>query len=317
MDLIAALKSFVRVAQTGSFSAVASERGLTQPAISRQVSALEAHLGTRLVQRSTQAVTLTDEGRELLDRAQRLIDDAESLPFSIGAQRGKPTGRVRIALPVPLGLYLSSHLGPFLARHPGLSLDLVLRDGASNLIEEGLDCEIRLGPLDDSTMVARSIGMTKAYLVAAPAYLDAHPPLQHPHDLARHACLFYQRWGRDRTWWFGDARKGGGAAGDEIAVPIHGRIHSNNAGAVHRAVLAGQGIAVLSHLLVADDLAAGRLRHVLPDFPTRRFPIHVLYPSSRGLPPRTRVLIDYIAELLGNDPEMAPASGSFLDVPHT
>ncbi|KJV35692.1 LysR family transcriptional regulator [Luteibacter yeojuensis] len=310
MDLIAALRSFVRVAQTGSFSAVATERGVTQPAISRQVSALEDYLGARLVHRSTQAVTLTEEGRELLLPAQRLIDDAEDLPFNVGARRGRPAGRVRIALPVPLGLYLSSHLAPFLASYEGISVDLVLRDGVSNLIEEGLDCEIRLGPLEDSTLVARTIGQTKAYLVASPGYLEQHQPPAHPRDLEQHDCIFYQRWGRENVWWFSTPPAPGDVAGQDLAISVSGRIHSNNAGAVYRAALAGQGIALLSHLLVAEDLAAGRLLHVMPDYPTRRFPIHVVYPSKRSLPPRTRALIDYISGLLEDDPDMAMDAAS-------
>lgn len=305
MDLIAALKSFVRVAQTGSFSAVAAERGVTQPAVSRQVSSLEEYLGVQLVHRSTQAVTLTEEGRELMQPAQRLIDSADDLQFKIGAKQGKALGRVRLALPVPLGLYLSSHLAPFLSAHDGLSVDLVLRDGASNLIEEGLDCEIRLGPLEDSALIARTIGQTKAYLVASPDYLANHPPLVHPRDLEQHDCIFYQRWGRENVWWFNDERYADGAVSPDVAVPVCGRIRSNNAGAVHRAVLAGQGIALLSHLLVSEDIAADRLIHVLPAFPTRRFPIYVLYPSTRSLPARTRVLIDYITGLLENDPDMS------------
>ena len=143
MDLIAA---FLRVAETGSFSAVAAERGVTQPAVSRQVSALEDHLGTRLVQRSTQAVTLTEEGRELLVAAQQLVDSAEALRQMTASRRGKPMGRVRLAVPVPLGLYLSDKIGRLLTQYEELSVDLVLRDGVSDLIEEGLDLEVRIGP---------------------------------------------------------------------------------------------------------------------------------------------------------------------------
>jgi DNA-binding transcriptional LysR family regulator len=303
LDLVAALKSFVRVAQTGSFSAVANERGVTQPSVSRQVSALEEHLGTRLVQRSTQAVTLTDEGREFLAPAQRLIDDADALRLAVGARRGKPVGRVRVALPVPLGMHLSSHLGPLLGEHEELSVDLVLRDGTSNLIEDGLDIEIRLGPLDDSTMIARIIGQTKAYLVAAPSYLEKHPSLLHPRDLERHDCIVYQRWGRDDAWWFADSQAESEDAEPEVAITVRGRVHANNASAVHRAVLAGQGIALMSHLLVKDDIEAGRLRLLLPQFPSRRFPLYALYPSRRDLPPRVRVVIDYIADLLDKDPD--------------
>jgi len=300
VDLITALKSFLRVAETGSFSAVATERGMTQPAISRQISALEDYLGTRLVQRSTQAVTLTSEGREFLEPARRLVEDADALAQTIGSRRGKPVGRVRVALPVSLGLYLSSHLGPLLSRCEELSIDLVLRDGVSNLIEDGLDLEIRLGPLGDSAMIASSIGRTKAYLVAAPFYVGKHPPLTHPSDLEQHDCIVYQRWGRDDQWWFS-----GSSGSGEITVTVRGRIHANNAAAVYRAALDGQGIALLSHLLVEEDIRSGRLLHLLPDFPSRCFPIYVLYPSKRGLPPRTRALIDYIAELLDKDLDMS------------
>ena len=129
MDLIAALRSFLGVAETGSFSAVAAERDVTQPAVSRQVSSLEDHLGTRLVQRSTQAVTLTEEGRELLIGAQQLIDCAEALRQMTASRRGKPMGRVRLAVPVPLGLYLSDKIGRLLTQYEELSVDLVLRDG--------------------------------------------------------------------------------------------------------------------------------------------------------------------------------------------
>jgi DNA-binding transcriptional LysR family regulator len=308
VDLIATLKSFLRVAQTGSFSIVANERGVTQPAISRQVSALEEYLGTRLVQRNTQAVTLTDEGREFLVPAQRLVDEADALQFVVGSRRGKPVGRVRVAVPVVLGMHMSSHLGRLLNHYEELSVDLVLREGTSNLIEDGLDLEIRLGPLDDSTMIARPIGQTTAYLVATPDYLEKHPPLFHPRDLDRHDCIVYHRWGRDDVWWFNDSRGNGGQSEAEVTVAVSGRIHTNNAAAAYRATLAGQGIALVSHLLVSDDIRTGRLRHVLPEFPTRRFPIYVLYPSKRSLPPRTRILIDFIMDLMDKDPNMALGS---------
>lgn len=305
MDLIAALHSFLRVAETGSFSAVATERGVTQPAVSRQVSALEDYLGTRLVQRSTQAVTLTEEGREFMAAAQQLIDDAEALQYAVGRRRGKPVGRVRIAVPVPLGLYLSGQLGRLLSQHEELSIDLVLRDGVSDLIEEGLDLEVRLGPIDDSTMIVRSIGQTTAYLVAAPDYLDGRSPLVHPRDLEQHDCIVYHRWGREDVWWFSGPRTDSERAEGEIAVTVHGRLRANNAGAVYRAVLDGRGIALMSHLLVTDDIRTGRLRHLLPEFPSHRFPLYVIYPSKRGLPPRTRAVIEYLTELLDKDPDMA------------
>jgi DNA-binding transcriptional LysR family regulator len=172
VDLIAALRSFLRVAETGSFSAVAAELRVTQPAISRQVTALEQQLGVRLVHRSTHAVTLTDEGRELIGPAQQVLDAAEALQQSSSHRRRNPVGRVRLSVPAPLGLYLSTHIGRLLDRYEHLSIDLVLRDGISDLVEEGLDLEIRLGTIEDSALISRHIGSTTAFLVASPQYLQ-------------------------------------------------------------------------------------------------------------------------------------------------
>ncbi|MBO9685227.1 MAG: LysR family transcriptional regulator [Mitsuaria chitosanitabida] len=312
MDLIASLQSFLRVAQTGSFSAVAHERGVTQPAISRQVSALEEHLGTRLVQRSTQAVTLTDEGREFLGAAQRLVDEAEALRHAVGTRRGKAVGTVRVAVPVPLGVYLGARLGPLMDRHDELSVDLVLRDGASNLIEDGLDLEIRLGPLGDCSMVARQIGWALAHVVASPDYLDRRGEPRHPGELEGHDCIVYHRRFNEKVWWFDDP----GTAGGELAMPVCGRIHTNNAVAAHQAALAGQGIAHISHLLVDEDLRAGRLKLLLPAYPTRRFPLYAVYPSKRSLPPRIRVVIDHLCDLLAQDPAMSLADPARVTAPN-
>lgn len=297
MDLIAALRTFLRVADLGSFSAVAAERGVTQPAVSRQVAALEQHLGTRLVHRSTQAVTLTEDGHDLLRQAQHLVDAAEALQQSARHRRTVAAGRVRVSVPVPLGLHLAGEVGRLLDRHPELSIDLVLRDGTSDLVEEGLDLEVRVGPVEDATLIARRIGSTTAYLVAAPRYLARRPAPMQPDDLRHHDCIIYHRWGQDDVWRFS-------GPGGEIATTVRGRLRANNAAAVHRAVLAGQGIALLSHLLVADDIRDGRLRPLLPGFPPQRSPLSVVYPSRRQLPPRTRAAIDCLAKLLDQDPAM-------------
>jgi DNA-binding transcriptional LysR family regulator len=297
VDLIAALRTLLRVAEIGSFSAVAEERGVTQPAVSRQVSALEEHFGTRLVQRSTHAVTLTEEGRDLLPAAQQLVDSADALQESTGRRRSKPVGRVRLGVPVPLGLYLSSELGGLLNKHEELSIDLVLRDNVSDLIEEGLDLQICVGPVNDSALISRRIGATTAFLVAAPQYLSGRSPPEQPSDLQHHDCIVYHRWGRDDVLWFSSPE-------GNVSVPVRGRFRANNAEAVRRATLDGRGIALLSHLLVADDIRAGRLRSLMPAFPPLRFPLSVVYPSRRNLPPRVRTVIEFLTELLHADPEM-------------
>ena len=298
MDLIAAFRTFLRVAEIGSFSAVAEERGVTQPAVSRQVSALEEHFGTRLVQRSTHAVTLTYEGRDLLPAAQQLVDSADALRESMGRRRGKPVGPVRLGVPVALGLYLSSQLGGLLNEHEELSIDLVLRDDIADMIEEGLDLQVLVGAANDSALISRRVGATTAFLVAAPQYLKERSLPEQPSDLRDHDCIVYRRWGRrDDVWWFSSAE-------GNVSVPVRGRFRANNAEAVHRATLDGRGITLLSHLLVADDIRSGRLRSLMPAFRPLRFPLTVVYPSRRNLPPRVRTVIEFLTELLHADPEM-------------
>ena len=297
MDLIAALRTFLRVAEVGSFSAVAEERGVTQPAVSRQVSALEEHFGTRLVQRSTHAVTLTDEGRELVPAAQQLVDSADTLQERTGRRRARPVGRVRLSVPVPLGLYFSSKLDGLLKKHDELSVDLVLHDRLRDLIEEGIDLQVCVGEVRDSALISRRIGATTAFLVAAPNYLKGRAAPKEPADLLQHDCIVYHRWGRDDVWWFAGQN---GA----VSASVRGRFRANNSDAVRRAALNGHGIALLSHLLVADDISAGRLRVLMPAFPPARFPLTVVYPSRRNLPPRVRAVIEYLSEIVQADPAM-------------
>lgn len=302
MDLIATLRSFLRVAETGSFSAVAAEKGMTQPAISRQVTALEEHLGTRLVHRTTQSVTLTQEGWQLLGQARELVSEADALLGWAAQSRGRPVGQVRVAVSVPLGLYLGTHINRLLDRYPDISIELVLRDYYGKLIEEGLDAEVRVGDVADSALISRRIGTTSHVLVASPDYLASCKAPLHPRDLAGHSCIIHQRTGNEDVWWFDDR----GMADGTCSVAVAGRLGSNNAAAVHRAALAGHGVACVSILLASDDIAAGRLVRLLPDYPCRRYPIYIDYPSRRHLPLRVRVVIDFIAllakELLAEDP---------------
>ena len=300
MDLIANVRSFLRVSETGSFSAVAAERGVTQPAISRQVSALEDYLGARLVQRSTQAVTLTEEGKSLIDAARELVDAADELFQSATRAAKSPEGLVRVALPVPLGLFLSDRIPALLHRYEKLSVEVVMRDRVGHLVEEGLDLEVRLGEIENASLVCRRIGSTSTLIVAAPEYLGRTQCPQHPRDLEHHDCIVNSGSGRENVWWFAEA----GRSEAECSVSVRGKFSADNATAIHRAALAGQGIASLSHLLVADDIEKGRLRQLVPQFAFRRAPVYITYPSRRRLPQRTRAVIDFIVNLLQQDPQM-------------
>lgn len=297
MDIVCALRSFLRVAEAGSFSAAAIDLSLTQPAVSRQVSALEAHLKTRLLHRSTTALALTAEGERMIPLARKVVDAVEALADSAGSVEAA-SGRVRLSLPAPLGLYLSDRLATLLSRHPDLSLDLLFREEPSDLVEEGIDLEVRLGLIGDAGLVCRRIGWTAAFLVAAPAYLEKRNAPRTLAELSRHDCICYRRGGDGRSWHFSNGA-------EDAAVRIAPRLVVNSAVAVHRAALAGAGIAILSHILAGPDIAAGRLVSLMPDFPPSRLPINLLYASRRNLPLRVRTVIDYLVAAMREDRFMA------------
>lgn len=298
MNLISAVDSFLRVAQTGSFSLVASERGVTQPAISRHISAVEKYYGVRLVHRSTSGVCLTEEGRDFLPAAQQLLDAAQVLEHLAGHRKGKAVGRVRLSVPDSLGVHLSAHLGALLRCHEELAIDLVLYDGISDLIESGLDLEVRIGPILDTSLVARRIGTTSAFLVAAPDYMEGRQPPKHPHELEHFDCITYSRCLQDDTWWFQ------GPVG-KFCVEVPCRLRASSATAVHQAVLASVGVGMLSHLAVASDIEAGRLLILLDKYPPLRLPIYLVYPSRSYVPMRTRIVIDFLMDVLQSDAFMS------------
>ncbi|MBZ7924677.1 LysR family transcriptional regulator [Ensifer adhaerens] len=301
MDIVSALRAFLRVAETGSFSAAALDLNLTQPAVSRQVSALEEHLNTRLLHRTTNALALTAEGEHMIPMALRVVEAVDALNEASCAETAMVAGRVRLTLPAPLGLYVSDRLAAFLERHPGLSVELIFREEPSDLVGEGIDLEVRLGPVTDSSLMCRRIGWTTAFLVAAPGYLDGRSTPKTPDEIEGHECICYSRAGDGRSWSFSDGS-------DDVFVRIAPRLVANNAVAVHRAVLAGSGLAILSHILACPDIEAGRLVNVMPDFPPARLPISVVYPSRRNMPLRVRTVLDFLVQVIREDPLMASAS---------
>ncbi len=298
MDVVSALRTFLRVAQTRSFSAAAIDLNLTQPAVSRQVSALEAHLKTRLLHRTTSALALTAEGEQMLPMALRVVEAVEALSEAGGTEGASVSGKVRLSLPAPLGLSISDRLARLLDDHPSLAVELILREEASDLVADAIDLEVRLGPVGDSSLICRRIGWTTAFLVASPNYLEARGTPQAPQDISGHSCICYSRAGDGRSWSFSNGA-------DEVVVRVEPRLVANNSMAVHRATLAGAGLAVLSHILAGPDIEAGRLVEVMPDFPPTRLPINVVYPSRKNMPLRVTTVLDFLIQSVRGDALMA------------
>lgn len=298
MDVVSALRTFLRVAETRSFSAAAVDLGLSQPAVSRQVSALEAQLNLRLIHRTTSAIALTAEGERTIPMALRVIEAVEALGDSNCSEGATASGKVRLSLPAPLGIYMSDRINELLSAHPRLSVELILREEASDLVGEGIDLEVRIGQVRDNSLMCRNIGWTTAFLVAAPSYLQTRSAPHTLNEISSHECICYSRAGEKRTWSFSNGA-------EEEHLQISPRLMANNSVAVHRAALAGSGLAVLSHILVGPDIDSGRLVRLMPDLPPARLPINVVYLSRRNMPLRVRTVLDFLVQSVRDDPFMA------------
>jgi DNA-binding transcriptional LysR family regulator len=283
------LQNFVRVVDAGSFSAVARQEGTSQSTITRQIGQLEDHFGVRLLHRTTRRLSLTHDGQDLLVHARHLLDTAQGMEAALGQHRSAPVGQVRFGTSVAFGLFLTPRLPALFARHPGLSVELVMRDGPLDMIEERLDVATHAGASPDSSVIVRQIGTFGRIAVAAPAYLARRGEPERPAALAEHECLVHARGPDVAAWLFG------GPDGS-FAVPVQGAFGANDSAAVHLAALAGLGVAMLPEIQVSDDLRHARLVQVLKDWTPPRTPALIVYPSRRNLAPRTRVVIDFVIE---------------------
>lgn len=291
MDLLQAVRTFSRIAETGSFSAVAREMNASHSAVTRLIGQLEDHFGVRLFHRTTRKLSLTDDGQDLLDHAQHLIEVADGIEGALGKHASSPTGLVRVGTTTTGGMLLTPRLLGLLERHAGLAVELVVRDRLVDMVEERLDVAVHIGTPTDSSLVARQAGAFGRTLVAAPIYLERHGAPGRPEELVRHRCAVHEQGPESALWRF---------TGPEgpAEVRVTAAFTANNAVVVRRAALDGFGVALLPEALVVDDIRAARLYRLLPGYVSGRLPAYVLYPSRRHLAPRTRVVIDFLVEEL-------------------
>jgi DNA-binding transcriptional LysR family regulator len=289
MDLINGLQTFIRVVETGSFSAVARQANSSQSAITRQVAQLEEHFGVRLFHRTTRKLSLTDEGQDLVTRARHLIEEAEDLEDTFGKDGGTPTGLVRIGIPVGAAILLVTDFTALLRKHPGLAVELIVTEQIDDLISERLDVALRFGQAADTSLVSRALAAVGSAAVAAPAYLERFGAPEHPSDLAKHTCIIHDM-GPDSTHWVFTGANG------SVDIEITSSFRSNNSLVVRQTAISGFGIAFLGDALTFNDIRSGRLYRLFPNYVARRRQAFLLYPSRRHLPQRTRVVIDFLVE---------------------
>lgn len=309
MDILAAMRVFVRVVETGGFSAVARESGATQPTISRTIAALEEHLSVRLLNRSTRAVSVTEDGRLFYDHATRAIGAVDEAEAAVGRRRATPTGRLRVGSSVGFGrLHIAPRMGVFLDRFPQVEVELCLHDGVVDLVGEGLDLAIRIGELTDPTLIARRIGVARVVVVASHAYLTRRGTPVSPTDLTDHDCVIYTRIMSGTRWRF---RGADGPA----EVPVRGRFLTDNSEALREAVLAGAGLGSAPVWLFGPEIASGQVRIVLQEHEPEPVMIHAVYPSRRQVTPKVRAMIDFLAGEFQVDPLLSPYGLDVLPAP--
>ncbi|MFI4889933.1 MAG: LysR family transcriptional regulator [Steroidobacterales bacterium] len=301
MDRLEAMHQFVRVAELGSFSAVAQQQGVARSVVTRHVAALESHLGTKLIARSTRRLALTSAGADYLEKCRVILNLVDAAEGGAASERQVPRGRIRMSLPVSFGRrHLSPLILDFARRYPEVSLDIDYVDRRSNLIEDSMDLAIRITQRLEPGNVARRIGSSRMLVVASPEYLGKHGEPRHPKDLIHHECLAYSGTARQHTWEFL-------VDGRPQAFPIRSRLQANNGDALVDAAIAGFGLTYAPEFMSADALATGQLRQTLGDIAATELGIYGVLPSHRHVPHRVRVLLDFIAERLAHEPRGQPA----------
>lgn len=291
MDHLTAIQAFAQVVESGSFSKAAERLGLSTSATSRHVAELEAHLQTRLLNRTTRKVSLTEGGRAYYERVVQLLADLDEAEQEASRAAVVPRGVIKLTTAVNFGV---RHVGPaiaaFLAKHTEVRFDVSLSDRVVDLVEEGFDLGIRIGTAGPHNVVARKLGETRIVPCASSDYLARHGTPQVPEDLARHNCFTYEYVTPRNVWTFRDAD------GRERPVRVGGNLHSNNGDILAEAAARGAGIVFEPAFIVGPEVRAGRLVPLLQDFAPSPLPIYAVYSSRKHLSAKVRLFIDFLVE---------------------
>ena len=296
MDVMQSMAVFRRVAEAGSFSAVARESDMSQSSVSKHIAWLEDRLGTKLLNRSTRSITLTEAGKEYYHHCIRILNDFQEAEASVGKGKIKPTGTLRISTSAAFGrTCLLPYLGEFFEAYPDIDVDLMFDDDYVDLVKEGIDLAIRIGPLADSTLIARKIGTTPRVVVASPEYLVKYGRPRKPADLVKHNCLFYSLQKTPDHWYFNSTQEG------EESVHVSGRLKASSPDAVCDATIQGLGISVNCEWFVRHYIEQGKLKVILEDYHPSAYDIHAVYPERRFVPQKVKRMIDFLAEKLDSN----------------
>ena len=296
MSQIVEMKVFVKIVEAGTISRAAEQLGLAKSAVSRRLADLERRLGVQLLSRTTRTSSLTEAGQSYYQRAGVILDELAELDADISSKKGSLEGVLNIAAPFSFGLrHLSGAIDEFTRRHDKLVINLNFSDRQSDLIEEGFDLAIRITELKDSSLIARKIAPVRLLLCASPDYLEIHGRPDSLQDLKQHAGLYYT-YAPGTSWKLTDKN------GREEAVKLPVKMIANNGDFLQDMAVAGQGLAVLPSFIAAENIRAGKLETLLPDFEFRPLNAFLIYPQTRHLARRVRTFIDFLTERFAGEP---------------
>ncbi|MDX9944327.1 MAG: LysR family transcriptional regulator [Azonexus sp.] len=289
MDRLKQVEAFVSVATRGSLSAAARAEGVTPAIIGRRLDALEARLGVRLLLRTTRKLTLTFEGQAFLEDCQKVLNDLANAEAAVSLGGVQASGYLKISAPAGFGRqHVAPLVGDYMRANPGVTVNLNLSDRIVDLINENIDCAIRIGELSDSSLISVRLGEMRRMVVASPAYLVEHGVPRSPDDLAKHNCLSL---GQQRGWIFREPDSDA-----MMTIKVAGNFECNDGAVLHEWALAGRGLAWRSLWEVGRDLKEGRLTSVLDAWQAPPMGIYAVFPQRRHLPLRVRLFIDLLKE---------------------
>ncbi len=303
MDKLSAMRTFVRVVESGSFSAVADELRATQSAVSKQVAALEKELEAKLLVRTTRSLALTEEGERYFEQARRLVAEIAEAESCLIKGEGQLRGWIRVAASVGFGrLKLMPLVRSFMSVHPDVKIDLRLHDGFIDLVEQGIDVSVRIGNLRDSGLIARRIGTSHRMLFAHRDYLRSLPkgvraPVN-PEDLQVHNCIIYTGLSSSNLWTFTAGAGASETKGVTRSIRVDGHIQTNSSEVQRSAVVTGMGIGYAPTWLFEVELASGEVVRLMPDWDLPQSPIHVVSPPERKHSTKVRAFVEHISAAL-------------------
>jgi len=301
MDRIANMQAFIAVVDSGSFAGAAKRLSASAATITHHVQALEDHLGVQLLTRTTRKLNLTEVGRNFYEQSARILAQLEEAENAAADLQATPRGLLRLNTSEGLARIVAPLIAEFSAAYPDVSFEVVMTDHMIDMVDAGFDLAIRAGPLPDSTLVSRRLGVGKLILCASPDYLAKRGTPQRPEDLTGHNCLIYPRIGD--VWRFDGKHT-------PAAIHVSGNLRNNSLEGVRRAAISGQGICLLPAAIVAEDLRREWLVRLLPDHEGSEIVVQAVYPASRHLSVKVRSFLDFLVKRLHDQPTLIVDGGA-------